>query len=460
MRILILTCADDEIRGIGDVSAANKRRYAEMYGYSFVYAQAALPWHNWQGFDRSWDKIPLVQKYLASFDWIWWSDADSLIRNFQIKIEDILATDKDLVIGRDHQPFVMPTAPSEPVSRVGMINAGNFFIRNCPWSAGFLAQVVNSTWIEALGFYHREQGAMIRLLDDPYNASHVQYAPMCAFNSYADHVNSEEAPWKTQDVYQDGDFVIHWAGTVPDNAGVLAEMRRPKKRFGILTLCVGEMRQSIGDFAANGKQRYAKRHDYDFIYRTESVDSKRDGSWNKIPWLQRHLPDYEWLMWCDADTIICNSDVRLEDLVEGCTKDLIIGWDHQPCLNAGNFLIRNCPWAFDFLARVWMRHDQGGFVNGRWQREWPYHEREQGVMQSFIKEGPDGDHVELRGIRQLGFSYRHNKLKSNPQGFAWAVPDTYQKGDFLKHFGGWWCQEGRRLTRMWDPASSGSEFIP
>ena len=232
LKILILTAADDEIREIGDISYANKKRYADKHGYDVEYVTEYPTWCNWQGGDRSWYKIPLVLDRLSRFDWIWWSDADSLIRNFQIRLEDILATDKDLVIGRDHQPFVMPTTPSEPVSRVGMINCGNFMIRNCEWSAGFLAQVINSTWIEALGYYHREQGAMIRLLDDLYNSERVEYVPMRTFNSYSDYaLTAEESSWKTQDIYKDGDFVIHWAGTVPPNSLVLREMLHYRRRY-------------------------------------------------------------------------------------------------------------------------------------------------------------------------------------------------------------------------------------
>ncbi len=456
MNILILTAADDEIREIGDLSAANKMRYAKMHGYSFVYATAYLPWCNWQGADRSWNKIPLIQKYLASYDWIWWSDADSLIRNYRVRLEDILDTDKDLVIGKDHQPFAMPHGTTE---RVGMINAGNFFIRNCEWSAGFLAQVVNSTWIEAMGYYHREQGAMIRLLEDPENELHVEYVPIRMFNSYSDHHTARaEVSWKIQDVYQEGDFVIHWAGTVPSNAGVLAEMRQFKRRFGILTLCSGAMREQIGDFAAKGKQAYADRHGYDFLYETELLDPTRDGSWNKIPWLQKYLPCYEWLLWSDADCIISNGDIRLEDILGGADRDLVIGRDHQPCLNAGNFFIRNCAWSFDFLKRVYARADQPDFLNGRWNRGGYYAEREQGVMQAFFETKPDCNHVDIRPVRDLGFSYRMNRIRG--MGFTWAYPDFWKPGDFLKHYNGWVCSEAHRLTNMWNPLGGGSTFIP
>ncbi len=459
MNILILTAADDEIREIGDISAANKARYARMHGYDFLYVTKYPEWNNWQGGDRSWYKIPLLQKYLASYDWVWWTDADCLIRNFYIKLEDILATDMDLVIGKDHQPFVMPTRPSEPVERVGMINCGSFFVRNCLWSAGFLAQVANSTWIEEIGYYHREQGAMIRLLDDPYNESHVQYVPVRTFNSYSNYVNAEESSWKPQEVYQVGDFVKHWAGTIPSNGAILMEMKMPCSRFCILTLCSGEMRKWIGDYSAMGKQSYATKWGYDFLYATELIDSSRDGSWNKIPWIQRILGAYEWVFWSDADCIICNSLIQLPYIIGRCDKDLIIGIDHQPCLNAGNFLIKNCDWSFDFLRRVYDRHDWGDFTNGRWNRGGLYAEREQGVMMSFLETEPDRSHAAMYPVQHIGFSYRGNRRKGHNFS-SWAHPDFYQRGDFIKHYGGWFCSEGARMRNMWDQANGGSEFVP
>jgi hypothetical protein len=460
VNILILTAADDEIREIGDVSAENKIKYADKHGYAFTYFREYPKWINWEGGDRSWHKIPLILKCLESYDWIWWTDADSLIRNFYVRLEDILDTDKDLVIGRDHQPFTMPTAPSIPVDRVGMINAGNFFIRNCEWSRGFLAQVMNSTWIERIGYYHREQGAIIRLLEDPENEAHVKYTHAREFNSYSNHIPGNEL-WKLEDVYQPGDFVCHWAGTNPSNREVLQEMKAKRPKFCILTGCVGEMRKSIGDYSAVGKRAYATKHKYDFVYVTELADINRDGSWNKIPWLQQILNDYEWVFWSDADCIITNSEIRLEGIIGRCVKDLIIGWDCQPCLNAGNFFIRNCDWSWDFLRRVYARHDWGDFTNGRWNRGGLYSEREQGVMMSFLEVEPDRSHAAIQPMRHLGFSYRHNKLKSDPKGFAWAVPDTYVRGDFLKHYGGWWVGEAARLSNMWgDPSTGYSNFIP
>ncbi len=456
MNVLILTAADDEIREIGDISAENKTRYASMHGYSFTYAREYLPWIHWKGGDRSWYKIPLVMRFLAEFYWVWWSDADSLIRNFHIKLEDILSTDRDLVIGRDHQPFTMPTGTAE---RVGMINAGNFMIRNCPWSFGFLSQVMDSTWIEEIGYYHREQGAMIRLLEDPENEAHVHYMPMRVFNSYSNNVNAQEASWKPQDVYQAGDFVKHWAGVALSNREVLKEMKQPNPRFAILTLCVGDMRKSIGDYSAIGKRSYANKQGYDFIYATELLDPSRDGSWNKIPWIEKVLADYEWVMWSDADCLICNSDIRLEHIIGRCDKDLIIGKDHQPCLNAGNFLIKNCDWSFDFLQRVYARHDFGDFINGRWSRGGLYAEREQGVMMAFLEHYPDLGHAAIRDIRDLGFSYRGNRRRGHNYS-QWAMPDFYQRGDFLKHVGGWWAAEAYRMSNMWDTANGGSEFIP
>jgi hypothetical protein len=443
-KFAILTFCNNDYREIGEISTPNKKDYAAKHGYDLfieteiIDSQKPLYWQ------RLLYIIKLMQN--SSYEWIWHTDADSLIDNDTIRLEDIVGdTDKDLIIAQDNNG----------------INAGQYLIRNCEWSIKFLQEADRRT--EFMGHSWNDQEAMRNVLLNTEHLKHVYYIEKRKINSYGS-VNALD--------YQPGDFIVHFPGSahLGSRAAMIDLMKKyvqdiwdrkkkNKKRFGIITLADDNMRR-VGDLSAQSKRHYAYKQGYEFIYKTELFDKTRDGSWNKIPWIQRVLPYYEWLLWSDADCIICNSDIRLEDILRNTNKDFVIGKDHQNYLNAGNFFIRNCPWSFDFLHRVYCKHDQGGFVNGRWQREKPYDEREQGVIQSFLEQRNDAIHSEIRWVRELGFSYRHNKLKTCPQGFPWSAPDTYVKGDFLKHYGGWWCNEAQRLTNMWDVTSGNSTFIP
>lgn len=179
MRILVLTYADEAYRDIGRITAPNKQMYADKHGYGF---------HNefepFGGTNRpaSWNKIPYLLQYFPFYEWIFWTDADSLIMNSSIRIEDfVIDTEQDLLIAKDGNG----------------INAGHFIIRSCPWSVDFLQKVWNSN--EFINHPWWEQAAIAHLLNDPTTEAHVKYLAQSQINS---------AP----NIYKDGDFVLHFSG--------------------------------------------------------------------------------------------------------------------------------------------------------------------------------------------------------------------------------------------------------
>jgi hypothetical protein len=65
---------------------------------------------------------------------------------------------------------------------------------------------------------------------------------------------------------------------------------------------------------------------------------------------------YDYIMWIDGDVLVTNQDRKIEEFINLLPTDkfLLIGHDFQG-LNAGVFVIRNCPLALDFLADAWNR---------------------------------------------------------------------------------------------------------
>src|SRR6202007_1796488 len=101
IKILILTLADKNFFDVAEISTPNKMAYANRHGYEFfeeVYCPDVMRY-------PSWNKILLVQKWMECgwCDWIFWTDADSLIMNQSIKLEDIIkeSGDRDLIIASD-----------------------------------------------------------------------------------------------------------------------------------------------------------------------------------------------------------------------------------------------------------------------------------------------------------------------------------------------------------------------
>jgi hypothetical protein len=111
------------------------------------------------------------------------------------------------------------------------------------------------------------------------------------------------------------------------------------------------------------KALYAHKHGYRFVDGSDWIDTSRPPAWSKIPAVQHLLQtnECEWVLWTDADTVIMNSDVRIQDFLPaaGSGKDLMVGSDNGGGYNSGVFLVRNTPWAQEFLQTWW---DMRSFV--------------------------------------------------------------------------------------------------
>ncbi len=103
------------------------------------------------------------------------------------------------------------------------------------------------------------------------------------------------------------------------------------------------------------KQEYAAKHGYHLFDESRNLDTNRPPSWSKIKAVQRLLTEEhcDWVFWLDADTVIMNSAVRIEDFLPLSDQDFIVTPEKLDQINAGAWLIRNTPWAHEFLETWW-----------------------------------------------------------------------------------------------------------
>jgi len=127
----------------------------------------------------------------------------------------------------------------------------------------------------------------------------------------------------------------------------------------ILTLAIGPDFCRALEPALKSKREYASRHGYTYIQAgEESWDRDRPIPWSKV-WLVlktlAEVPNGELVFLSDADVMITNPDLRLEEQVTPllpAEKDLLITIDACGHLNSGNMLMRNSPWLRDWWRRV------------------------------------------------------------------------------------------------------------
>ncbi|CAG8670171.1 4613_t:CDS:2, partial [Gigaspora rosea] len=123
----------------------------------------------------------------------------------------------------------------------------------------------------------------------------------------------------------------------------------------------------VADDITDNKRRYAKRHGYYFVARSEEFTQqrykKRYKVWGKIDVVEKVLPHYDWVFWMDMDAVIANHDIKIEQLFENFKKmvgkekfndiNFVIARPKNDfMINAGVFLIKNSEWSQKFLRET------------------------------------------------------------------------------------------------------------
>ena len=191
----------------------------------------------------------------------------------------------------------------------------------------------------------------------------------------------------------------------------------------ILTLAIGaDYRKSLVK-ALESKRTYAQKHGYTYIEAgQEWWDRRRPVAWSKVPFIIKTLstlPEGALVWQSDADVLITNMDLKIEDhvlplLPEG--KDMLLIYDACHHLNSGNILMRNTAWCRDYWKRVNEREDCTYHI---W---W-----ENMAMIKLLEENQgDKDHIHITNQHK-----RFNAYIMGVEGEPLWTP-----GDFLVHFAG------------------------
>ena len=72
----------------------------------------------------------------------------------------------------------------------------------------------------------------------------------------------------------------------------------------------------FGKFCAEVNLKYANKHNYSFVCEiSETGLSDRQNTWLKIPFIKKHLPNYDYVVWIDADAIFLKN-TKIEDFID------------------------------------------------------------------------------------------------------------------------------------------------
>lgn len=211
MKFALVTAHNDAYQPLADITwDQNKKLYAERHGYDAIAMtdgfQFPLP-------QISFERTQLIIKLLESgqYDWIHACGCDTMITNFNIRLEDLIDEDYDFLIATD----------------CFNINNDSFLVRNAPTSIAWLQHVV-SVREQYADHYWYDQQAMIDTME--MMGDRISIVPQRYLNSY----DYDQYPGSIPHVYKKdmfgndgqwapGDFLIQWPGIGNDRRIPLAQ---------------------------------------------------------------------------------------------------------------------------------------------------------------------------------------------------------------------------------------------
>ena len=195
MKFLIINVFDGgehcgaSFKDVNDLTVQSKIDYCKKYGYDFLNIDKNLD----ETRIISWSKTKATIENLDKYDWIWCTDADLIIMNDSIMLEDLIDDKFDIIVARNHH------TQNEEIE----INTGSILIKNSDWTKNFLNNVYAQNQFSLDGW--AEQRAMMHLLKiDITIKEHFKFVDFRLFNSL----------YKCWDEYnyKIGDFTLHLAG--------------------------------------------------------------------------------------------------------------------------------------------------------------------------------------------------------------------------------------------------------
>lgn len=201
----------------------------------------------------------------------------------------------------------------------------------------------------------------------------------------------------------------------------------PKKpKIALVTLCIGKEYSEVVAPGKAIKEEYCQLHGYDLYFGGEEFfDNTRPISWFKIPFILGVLNSYDIVFFSDADVLITNMHIKLEDIVEKHfpkNKDFLACIDGCGVVNIGNFFIRNTKKAKVLLNKM---YEQTQFIDHCWWENKAFiHLLETSKL---MKKS-----TEIISDNRLFNSYVDGR-------------NNYKKGDFILHFAN---IQGKRLKDL------------
>ena len=203
--IAVVTMYNEAYKLLAEITVLNNiKQYAEYHNYKFICKDSDFPTNYIIYFEKS--KLILDAFENSNIKWAWWIDVDALVTNFNIKLEQIIDDDYDIIISTDGAG----------------INCGSFSVKNSERGKAWLDMIYANRFVYR--YTSNKWPEQLVMHDTARNYTDImKIVTQKTFNSYYYQVYKgvvnnviETDRLENSGLWAPGDFVIHMPG-LPNN---------------------------------------------------------------------------------------------------------------------------------------------------------------------------------------------------------------------------------------------------
>lgn len=111
---------------------------------------------------------------------------------------------------------------------------------------------------------------------------------------------------------------------------------------------------TFGNMSFEINQQYCLKNNMDIIKSDVKSYKNRTSHWERLPLIMKYLPNYDYIIWIDADAIFYDDSPNIKHIInQHLDKDFIFSMDRPPLtnINTGVFIVKNTEYSRSFLKK-------------------------------------------------------------------------------------------------------------
>lgn len=149
---------DDRIKGYGEINYKINKKYCDKYGIDLIVSHEKI----YANRHPSYEKLPLILKYIDQYDYLVWIDADAYFYKESEDIRNIINShpDKQFIFSRDYKNWLNCIIPN--------VNLGIFIVKSTEYTKQFINfwAYDEESYNKNPGLSFWEQGVLTKLFND------------------------------------------------------------------------------------------------------------------------------------------------------------------------------------------------------------------------------------------------------------------------------------------------------